>query len=357
MLFERTEEQEMLTDTLTRFVVDAVKPRATAWSQAGQMPPDALEGLRDLGLMGLELSESMGGAGFGSVEWVQSVESLAAGDGGLALALVVHSVAASTLARDPENYGSVVQSLAAGESYATLGWVDSPKNPMTAHADGDDLVLKGTKEAVAIAERAGWVLLRTTSDEEQGLALVALDTAGVSIEPVSHALGLRSAGLATLQCENVRIAKTAWFGSAALEAAQVHLDLGMAALAVGLGAACLSEGAQYGMDRKQFGKPIAMFQANQFKLADMLTENDGARLLVLRAALSKHPREVDMARMFATDSAFKAADHALQLHGGYGFTEEFPVERFYRDAQFTTALFRTGDMLRSEIATKLLEEV
>ena len=228
---------------------------------------------------------------------------------------------------------------------------------MTANADGDALLLSGAKEAVAIAEQAGWVLMRTTRDGQQGLALVSLDAEGVSVEPVSHGLGLRSAALATVGCENVRISKTAWFSSDVLKAAQIHLDLGMAALAVGLGAASLGEGAQYGMDRKQFGKPIAMFQANQFKLADMLTENDGARLLVLRAALSKHPREVDMARMFAVDSAFKAADHALQLHGGYGYTEEFPVERFYRDAQFTTALFRTGDMLRSEIATQLLEEV
>ena len=357
MLFERTEEQEMLTDTLTRFVVDAVKPHATAWSQSGEMPKNALEGLRDLGLLGLELSEAMGGAGFGSVEWVQAVESLAAGDGGLALALVVHSVTASALAKNEEAHGSVVQSLAAGESYATLAWVDSRSNPLVAQVDGDALVLNGTKEAVAIAQHAGWVLVRTTLGDEAGLALVALDTDGVSLEASPHVLGLRSAALCTLHCEGVRVAKTAWLGANELQAVQTDLDLGIAALAVGLGAASLAEGAQYGMERKQFGKPIAMFQANQFKLADMVTENDGARLLVLRAEISKNSREVDMARVFATESALKAADHAVQLHGGYGFTEEFAVERYYRDAQFTTALFRTGDMLRSEIATQLLEEV
>ena len=357
MLFERTEEQEMLTDTLTRFVVDAVKPNATAWSQSGELPKDALEGLRDLGLLGLELSESMGGAGFGSVEWVQSVESLAAGDGGLALALVVHSVAASALASNEEAFGATVQSLAAGEAYATLAWVDERKNPLVAQTDGDSLVLHGAKEAVAIAQHAGWALVRTTLNERPGLALVALDAEGLSLEAASHVLGLRSAALCTLRFEGVRIASSAWLGEDVLKAVQTDLDLGIAALAVGLGAASLGEGAQYGMERKQFGKPIAMFQANQFKLADMVTENDGARLLVLRAALSKSAREVDMARVFATESALKAADHAVQLHGGYGFTEEFPVERFYRDAQFTTALFRTGDMLRSEIATKLLEEV
>ena len=357
MLFERTEEQEMLTDTLTRFVVDAVKPNATGWSQSGELPQDALEGLRDLGLLGLEQPESLGGAGFGSVEWVQAVESLAAGDGGLALALVVHSVAASALAQNEEAFGSIVQSLAAGESYATMGWVDARANPLLAQVDGDGLVLNGSKEAVAIAQHAGWALVRTTLGDEAGLALVALDADGVSLEAATHALGLRSAALCTLSCEGVRVARSAWLGADVLQAVQTDLDLGIAALAVGLGAAALGEGARYGMERKQFGKPIAMFQANQFKLADMVTENDGARLLVLRAALSKSAREVDMARVFATDSALKAADHAVQLHGGYGFTEEFPVERFYRDAQFTTALFRTGDMLRSEIATKLLEEV
>ena len=357
MLFERTDEQEMLTDTLTRFVVDAVKPHASTWSQSGQMPKDALEGLRDLGLLGLELPESLGGAGFGSVEWVQALESLAAGDGGLALALVVHSVAASVLAGDESAHGEVVQSLAAGEAFATLGWVDSRKEPVLAEADGDDLVLNGTKEAVAIAQQADWILVRAALDDQEGFAWVSLSDAGLTIESSAHGLGLRSAALCSVKLIKVRVSKAAWFGTDAVNAARVHLDLGVAALAVGLGAASLQEGARYGMERKQFGKPIAMFQANQFKLADMVTENDGARLLVLRAAISKNAREVDMARVFAADAAFKAADHAVQLHGGYGFTEEFPVERFYRDAQFTTALFRTGDMLRSEIATQLLEEV
>ena len=154
MLFERTEEQEMLTDTLTRFVVDVVKPHATAWSQAGKMPVEALEGLRDLGVLGLELPESMGGAGFGTVEWVQAVESLATGDGGLALSLVVHSVAVSALARSGEVHAATAKSLAAGEAYATVAWVDGRSKALVVEAKGDELVLSGAKEAVALAEHA-----------------------------------------------------------------------------------------------------------------------------------------------------------------------------------------------------------
>lgn len=357
MLFEPTEDQEMLADTLARFVADAVTPHATAWSQAGKTPLATLHGLRDLGLLGLELPESAGGAGFGSVEWVQAVEALATGDGGLALSLIVHSVSASVLAQAGDEYAAVVQDLAGGEAFATLAWVDTRVKPFEVREDADTLVLNGLKEAVANAEHAKWILVRAKLGEEDGLAWVASDAKGLSLQAQTHGLGLRSAGLANAEFTDVTISKSAWFGSAALKLAQVHLDLGMAALAVGLGAASVSEGARYGMERKQFGKPIAMFQANQFKLADMVTENDGARLLVLRAALSRKPREVGMARVFAVESAFKAADHALQLHGGYGYTEEFPVERFYRDAQFTTALFRTGDMIRSEIANQLLGEV
>ena len=357
MLFEPTQDQEMLADTLSRFVADAVTPHATAWSQAAKTPLEALHGLRDLGLLGLELPESAGGAGFGSVEWVQAVEAIATGDGGLALSLIVHSVSASVLAHAGNDYTSVVQDLAGGEAFASLAWVDARANPLQVSEAGDTLILNGHKEAVANAEQAKWILVRAKLGEEQGLALVAGDAKGLSLKAQTHGLGLRSAGLANAEFSGVTISKSAWFGAESLKLAQVHLDLGMAALAVGLGAASLGEGARYGMERKQFGKPIAMFQAYQFKLADMVTENDGARLLVLRAALSRKPREVGMARVFAADSAFKAADHALQLHGGYGYTEEFSVERFYSDAQFTTALFRTGDMIRSEIANQLLGEV
>jgi alkylation response protein AidB-like acyl-CoA dehydrogenase len=336
MQFEPTEDQEMLADTLTRFVADTVTPHATAWSQAAKTPLEALHGLRDLGLWGLELPES---------------------DGGLALSLIVHSVGASVLAQAGDAYAGLVQDLAGGEAFASVAWVDSQANPLEIREDADTLVLNGIKEAVANAEHANWILVRAKLGEEEGMALVAGDAKGLSLQAQTHGLGLRSTGFANAEFGGVTISKSAWLGASAFKGAQVHLDLGMAALAVGLGAASVGEGARYGMERKQFGKPIAMFQANQFKLADMVTENDGARLLVLRAALSRKPREVDMARVFAVESAFRAADHALQLHGGYGYTEEFAVERFYRDAQFTTALFRTGDMIRSEIANQLLGEV
>ncbi|MBT6435249.1 MAG: hypothetical protein HOK97_14720 [Deltaproteobacteria bacterium] len=357
MLFEPTEDQEMLADTLSRFVADAVAPNATAWSQAAKTPMDALHGLRDLGLLGLELPEAAGGAGFGSVEWVQAVEALATGDAGLALSLVVHSVGAAVLAQAGDEHAALVQDLAAGEVFASLAWVDARATPIDIREDADALVLNGVKEAVANSEHAKWILVRAKRGEEEGMALVSGDAKGLSLQAQTHGLGLRSTGFANAEFTNVTIPKSAWFDAAQLKLAQVHLDLGMAALAVGLGAASLDAGARYGMERKQFGKPIAMFQANQFKLADMVTENDGARLLVLRAALSRKSREVGMARVFAADSAFKAADHALQLHGGYGYTEEFPVERFYRDAQFTTALYRTGDMIRSDIASQLLGDV
>ena len=299
MLFERTEEQEMLTDTLTRFVVDVVSRTQRRGARAGKMPAEALEGLRDLGVLGLELPESMGGAGFGTVEWVQAVESLATGDGGLALSLVVHSVAASALASSGEVHAATAKSLAAGEAYATVAWVDGRSKALVVEAKGDELVLNGAKEAVALAEHAHWIVVRANLDGESGLAVVQRTASGLHVEPDTHGLGLRSAGLSTLNFENVSVAKSAWLGTQELAATQLHLDLGMAALSLGLGAASLQEGARYGMDRKQFGKPIAMFQANQFKLADMATENDGARLLVLRAALSKSVQSVDMARVFA----------------------------------------------------------
>lgn len=356
MLFEPTDDQEMLADTLTRFAADVLKPQATAWSQAGKAPMEVFQGLRDLGVFGLELPESMGGAGFGRVEWVQAVEALAVGDGGVALALVGHCVASSLLAEAGE-YVSTVEKMAAGEELATVGWVDVRGNALEAREENDALVLNGAKQAVAITEHATWLLLRARLGEQDGLALVKADAAGLTTGTPAKGLGLRSAGLAEAVLVDVKISKSAWFGAEALKRGTVHLDLGMAALAVGLGAASLGEGARYGMERKQFGQPIAMFQANQFKLADMATENDGARLLVMRAAHSCNLREVDMARVFAAESATKAADHALQLHGGYGYTEEFPVERLYRDAQFSSALYRTGDMLRSEIARELLGEV
>lgn len=357
MLFQHTEDQELLADTLSRFVADQIRPHAGTWSTAQGIPLDLYHGLRDLGLFGLDLKPEVGGAGFGTSEWVQAVATLAEGDAGLALSVVTHGAVLSALQADARQEHACFHQLAQGQLLGTVAWVDGQGEVFKVSANEKGYALNGRKEAVPMIAHADRVLVRGFVQGEESLFILPTNVPGLTLLPSLSVLGLRSAGFGSATFENVFVAEEFKLDRGTALAAQTRLDLGLASIGVGLGASSLHEGATYGMQRKQFGKSIAMFQANQFKLADMATHNEAARLLVMRAALSSRPRDIQMARVFALESAFVAADHALQLHGGFGYTQEFPVERLFRDTQFSTALFRTGDMLRVDIANQLLREI
>ncbi len=276
MRFTLPEEHALLRQMVRDFVAAEVAPVAGAWEDG--LPDAATDAVAALGLLGVLVPEAQGGAGMDPLAYAIAVEELAAGDGGLALLVALHAGPCVTQLAGRE----VVSELASG---ARLG------------AWGDDLV-------PARAE------------------LVCGATLGAAGAPVST-YGMRSARLAP-KVPGEALPECP-------EAAQMAA-LGVAAVAVGLSRAATEHGARYALDRKQFGTPIAEFQASQWKIADAATAVSAARLLVHRAAAQ--PQTVSMALAFAADAARIATDAAIQLHGGYGYTREYPVERFWRDAKY-----------------------
>lgn len=271
MRFSLSEDHQLLRQMVRDFVAAQVAPHAGGW-EAG-VPAAVLAAVGELGLLGVLVPEKLGGAGMDPLAYAMAVEELAFGDGGLALVVALHA--------GPY----VTHALATGRDLVPLG------------AWGDDLVPAAATEVLG----------------------ATLGTPGEAVETY----GMRSARLAP------KVPGAALPESR--EAAYVAA-LGVSAVAVGVARAALEAGGRYALERKQFGRPIAEFQASQWKVADGATGVDAARLLVQRAAgdLSTAP----MALTFAADVARSTTDDAIQLHGGYGYTREYPVERFWRDAKF-----------------------
>jgi alkylation response protein AidB-like acyl-CoA dehydrogenase len=379
MDFEATESQQKLVAMVRDFCVREVKPHAAEWDRDERFPREVVAQLGELGLLGMGVPEDLGGSHLDTVSIAMVVEEIARWDGSLALTVASHNgLGTSHILR----FGSddlrrrYIPDIASGKKLAAWGLTepgsgsDAAAMRTTAARHGGGWLLNGAKMFITQGTVGDvFVVLALTSPEkrQKGITAFALERGmkGFSQRPLHGKLGMRSSDTAELILEDVVVPDENRVGEVDhgfVDTLRI-LDKGritIGALSVGLGRGALEESIAYAKERKAFGKPIGDFQALRWMMADMATELDAARLLVHRAAAlcdegKPFTTEASMGKLFASEAACRAAAHGVQIHGGYGFTREFLVERIYRDVKLCTIGEGTSEVQRLVIARDLLK--
>ena len=381
MNFELSSDQLMLRDTLRRFVIDKVLPNARLWDKEERFPHEVVGELGTMGMLGVTVEPEWDGAGLGSVEMALVTEEIARGDGSLALTVASHNGLCSghiRLAGTAAQKEKFLRPLARGHKLGAWALTEPGSGSdaggmlTTATRAGDEWLLRGSKIFITQGTVADTYVILAVTDRALGTRgvtafIVEKGAPGFSQQAIKDKLGMRASDTAILNFDDVKVPdsqRLGAIGNGFINTLQI-LDRGritIGALAVGLGAGAMAAARKYALERQQFGKPIAEFQAIQWKLADMATELDAARLLVWRAAWlcdrgKPFGKEASIAKLFASEAAMRATDEAVQIHGGYGYTSEFPVERHLRDAKLCTIGEGTSEVQRLVIARHLLKEI
>jgi alkylation response protein AidB-like acyl-CoA dehydrogenase len=377
MDFEFNENQLMMRDMVREFARKEIAPQAYEMDQAEQIPESLLAKLREAGFFGLSIPEEYGGLGVDTVTYGLVVTELARASAGVCIMITVHnSVGFYPLAvfgKDAVKR-EILPRMAAGEIAAFCvsepgAGSDAANLRTTAQRDGDHYLLNGSKLWVTNGARATFYMITarspgTTGHKDINAFIVERDTPGLSIGKKEDKLGLRCSDTVALDLDNARISASQILGEEGqgFKIALTALDggrIGVAFQALGIGQACLEEALKYAKVREQFGKTLAEQPVIQNMLADMGTELEAARLLCLQAAWMKdqgrpHTKEAAMAKLYTAEAAGRAADAALQIHGGYGYVKEYPIERYYRDVRVTRIYEGTSEIQRMVVARKLL---
>jgi len=378
MDLELTAEQQMLQETARDFAEREVAPIAAQLDEEHRFPSELVRRMAEMGLLGIAVPEHYGGAGMDTVSTVVAVEEIAVACASTATIVSVNN----SLVCDPIlRFGSdaqkkeILPALASGKKLGCFA-LSEPETGSDAAAQqtravrvGDEWVLNGTKNFVTNGPHADWMILFAMTDPERGHRgitsfLMPTDTPGLRRGVPDRKLGITAAPSCQMFLDDCRLPLDSVLGAPGegFKVAMTTLDggrIGIAAQAVGIARASLVQACRYATERKTFGKPIAEHQAIQFMLADVATETDAARLLTLRAAMLKdrrlrHTLESSMAKLYASETANRAAKIAVQIHGGYGYLKDFPVERYFRDAKITEIYEGTSEMQRLVIAAQLL---
>jgi alkylation response protein AidB-like acyl-CoA dehydrogenase len=373
------ESHRALQTSLRAFCEEKVKPFARAWDHAERFPAEVVKQLGEFGALGILVSEEYGGAGMDSLAVAVAVEEVARYDGSLALTVASHNGLGTSHIRVFGNEAQrkkYLPRLASGQWLGAWGLTepgsgsDAAAMKTTAVRKGDGWVLNGTKTFITQGSvgQVFVVLALTRPDQRQrGITAFILERgmAGFTQRPIHGKLGMRSSDTAELVMENVEVPDGQRLGE--LEMGFINtlqiLDRGritIGALATGLARGALQESVRYAKERRAFGRPIAEFDAIRWMLADMHTELEAARLLVHRAAVladtgRPYIREASIAKLFASEVANRACNKAVQIHGGYGYTREFPVERYLRDAKLCEIGEGTSEVQRTVISRDLLK--
>ena len=379
-MFEPNETQAMVRDAARRFAQETLRPIAGRLDREARFPAEQLEQLAELGLMGVNVPEEYGGAAAGAVAYVLAMMEIAAGCASTGVTMAVNNMVAEIISRfgSEEQKRRYVPEITSGRFAAASFALSEPHSGSDAAAlrsaarrDGSGWILNGSKQWITSGDHAGvfvvWARTESVAGHpSKGISCFLLEggARGLSIGKHEDKMGLRASTTVPLAFEDVRLPASALLGveGQGFSIAMTALDggrLGIAAQACGIGAAALDDAVNYARDRHAFGKPIADFQAVRFMLANAATEMDAARLLTLRAAALKEAgkpftREGSMAKLFASESANRAADMGVQIHGGYGYIGEFPAERHYRDARVTTIYEGTSEVQRIVVARDVL---
>jgi alkylation response protein AidB-like acyl-CoA dehydrogenase len=376
--FDLTQDQISIRDMVREFARNEIAPHAAGWDERQEFPRDLFSKLGELGLLGVLIPEEYGGAGLGYIEYVLILEEIGAADGGVGLGVAAHN---SLCTNHLYQFGSeqlrreFVPKLASGEWIGAWGLTepgagsDAGGTKTTAARDGDEWVLDGSKNFIthATSGDAAVVMARTTREiGHHGISafFVPFDRPGVSPGKKENKLGMRCSDTSSLILEGCRVPADYLLGEEGdgfIQAMKV-LDGGrisIAALSLGIARGALDATLAYAPVREQFGKPIASFQAIRQKIADMATEVEAARLLTMQAAALKDAGvpttlQSSMAKVYASEAAVRVAEEAIQIHGGYGYTKEYPVERAWRDSKLCTIGEGTSEIQRLVIARELL---
>ncbi|MGH9380533.1 MAG: acyl-CoA dehydrogenase [Thermoanaerobaculia bacterium] len=380
MQIELTEEQELLRDTVRRFADEVVRPRAKEIDETGEFPLAFFRQAGELGLTGVAVPEEYGGSGMDTVSYCLVVEEVSrvCATSGVILS-VNNSLVCDPLLKfgNEEQKREFLTPLAAGEKLGCFALTepgagsDAASLRTTARRDGDGYVLNGNKVFITNGTHADTAIVFATVDLEKkhrGITafVVPCDTPGLSRGGHEYKLGVNASGTTELAFADMRV-PAEWRldeEGEGFKVAMATLDggrVGISAQAVGVARGAFDAALAYAREREQFGRPIADFQAIQFYLADMQTEIDAARLLTWKAAWAKENQkrytlEAAQAKLFSSEMAQRVTNKALQIHGGYGYTREYDVERFFRDARITEIYEGTSEIQKLVIADWVLAD-
>ncbi|MCK5378305.1 MAG: acyl-CoA dehydrogenase family protein [Acidobacteria bacterium] len=377
MDFELNQDQLAIRDMVRDLARAEIAPNGVDWDERQHFPKELFTQMGELGLLGVVIPEEYGGAGLGYVEYAVILEEISAADGGVGLGVAAHN---SLCTNHLYQFGSealkreFVPKLASGQWIGAWALTepeagsDAGGTRTTAFREGDEWVLNGSKTFIthATVGDCAVVVARTSREaDHHGISafFVPFDRPGVEPGKKENKLGMRCSDTSSLVFENCRIPANYLLGEEGdgfVQAMKI-LDGGrisIAALALGIGRGALDAALEYSTVREQFGRKISSFQAIQHKLADMATEIDAARLLILRAAVKKDrgensTLESSMAKVYASEVAVRTAEEAIQIHGGYGYTKDYPVERAWRDSKLCTIGEGTSEVQRLVIAREL----
>ncbi len=376
--FQLSDEHRLVQSSVREWATSRLLPLAAEMDRTGRYPAELLRELGEMGLMGVFIPEAYGGGGMDTVSYSIVIEEIARAEAALAAVLSVNN---SLVCYPILTFGTEQQrrtyltDLARGRKLGCYGLTeptagsDAASLRTTARDAGDHWVLNGTKIFVTNGVEADVLILYARTDEAPGARGISAFIAekgdpGLAVGKVEHKLGIRASSTCEIVLEDCRLPKDRLLGTRGkgFNIALATLDggrIGIAAQAVGIARAALEDAIAYAKERRQFGRPIAEFQAIQWKVADMATRIDAARLLTYRAAWTRdrgrrHTQESAMAKLYASETAMWAATQAVQIYGGYGYIQDYPVERHFRDAKITEIYEGTSEVQRLVIARALL---
>jgi hypothetical protein len=378
--FRPTEEQRILRQTVREFAEAEMRPHVMEWDETQQFPMDLLPKFAALGLMGIQFDEKYGGSAMTAVDYCICIEELARVCPAIALSVAAHN---GLCTAHLNMFGSDAQKdqylprLVKGEVLGAWGLTeasagsDAASMRTTATRQGDGWVLNGAKTFITHGRIGGVMVVMAVSDRtkgNRGISAFVLEhgTAGMSAGKKENKLGMRASDTSEVIFQDCRIPASQLVGDEGqgfINTLQV-LDagrIGIAALSVGLAQGAYEAARRYALERRQFGQPIAAFQAIQWKLADAATRIEASRLLTYRAAYLKDlgrrmTKESAMAKLYSSETAVRVADDCVQIHGGYGFVKDYPAEKYFRDVKLLTIGEGTSEIQRLVIARQLLAQ-
>ncbi len=377
MQLDLNETQKLVRDSARGFAQKHIAPRAAEIDREERIPKEILDGLAELGLFGVNVPERLGGAEAGVVAYSLAMQEIAGACASTAVTMAVTNMVGEVIAafgtdaqRERYNPALCDGTLRAGSFALSEPAAGSDPGAMTTTAkrDGDHWILDGNKQWITSGDFAGVFVVwaRTGDAGARGIScfLVEAGTPGLTVGRHEDKMGLRGSSTTALHFEGCRVPQEALLGelNGGFKIAMMALDggrIGIASQAIGIATAALDEAKAYAKERVTFGAPIADHQAIQWMIADGETELDAARLLTFRAAWMKEQggrfsRQAAMAKLYASEAAWRVCDHALQIHGGYGYTKDYAVERHLRDVRVTRIYEGTSEIQRVVISRDLL---
>jgi hypothetical protein len=379
MNFELNEEQQQIKYSVREFAESEILPNVMEWDETQHFPVELRPKLAELGLMGVIFPEEYGGAAMGYVEYATIIEEIGRVDGSVGLSVAAHNSLCSNhiyMFGTEEQKQKYLVPLARGESFGAWGLTeaqagsDSAGTRTNAIKNNGDYVVNGSKNFITHAIACNTCVAVAVTDKEKGnkgISAFIFDKSmeGFRSDKKENKLGMRASETASVVFEDCRVPQKNLLGSEGegFTQAMKILDGGrisIAALSVGIAQGAFEAAVKYAKERHQFGQPIAEFQAIQFKLADMATQIEAARLLTLQAAYLKDndkrvTKQSAMAKLYASEVAVRVSEESIQIHGGYGYTKDYPAEKYWRDSKLCTIGEGTSEIQRLVIAKQLLK--